>query len=145
MTSEPPQTPAWDYTLHIPHDPLAPRIARRTLRTILAAYEVHELTDTAELLTSELVTNAHRYARGPASVRIRRDGKRLRVSVWDTDPALPNLTGGAAPDPDDERGRGLGLIRSCADDWGGFTLGETPFGGLGGKLLWFELGAARHV
>ncbi|MER5970207.1 ATP-binding protein [Streptomyces sp. NPDC002055] len=134
-----PQGPDWDYTLQIPHDPIAPRIARRTLRTILDAYDVREPADTAELLASELVTNAHRYAPGPASMRICQDGKLLRVSVWDTDPTLPGLDAYDPPGPEQEGGRGLPLVRMCADDWGGFALGESPYG-LSGKLLWFELG-----
>ncbi|WP_341860594.1 hypothetical protein [Streptomyces flavidovirens] len=41
------------------------------------------------------------------------------------------------PEPDGSTGgRGLLLVQLCADNWGGFSVGA----GLGGKLLWFELG-----
>jgi len=33
-----------------------------------------------------------------------------------------------------ENGRGLHLVRACADTWGAYALG----GGRGGKLLWAE-------
>ncbi|MFE7118554.1 ATP-binding protein [Streptomyces sp. NPDC057654] len=132
----------WEYTLQVPRDPLAPCIARRTLRTIFEEHGFSEYADTAELLTSELVTNSYRYADGPASVRVRRDGERVRVSVWDANPKLPALATGeqSAPPPVDvERGRGLGLVRLCADSWGGFSLRDQQQG-LGGKMMWFELG-----
>ncbi|MFJ1993663.1 ATP-binding protein, partial [Streptomyces asiaticus] len=49
-----------------------------------------ELTDTAELLTCELVTNAVRHSDGPAQLRIRHlCENRLRVSIWDTNPTIP--------------------------------------------------------
>jgi anti-sigma regulatory factor (Ser/Thr protein kinase) len=129
----------WEYTLQVPCDPIAPCIARRTLRTIFEEHGYDELADLAELLTSELVTNAYRYADGPASVRVKRDGKRVRVTVWDPNPKLPSLDGEPIAEEDAERGRGLGLVRMCADSWGGFALKGEPQG-IGGKLMWFELG-----
>ncbi|GAA3792509.1 hypothetical protein ACFS5L_12200 [Streptomyces phyllanthi] len=59
VTVSPSPTPAWSYALHLPHDPRAPRVARMTLRAVLPAYGISELLDTAELLASELVTNAY--------------------------------------------------------------------------------------
>ncbi|GAA0433862.1 ATP-binding protein [Streptomyces luteireticuli] len=141
---EPDLADDWEYTLQVPSDPMAPCIARRTLRTILEEHGFLELADTAELLTSELVTNAYRYSDGPASVRVRREGDRVRVAVWDTNPRLPVLDrvpSAHGPDDEAERGRGLGLVQRCADSWGGFALRDQPQG-LVGKLIWFELGAA---
>ncbi len=59
---------SWEYTLHIPHDPRAVTVCRRTLRLILALHRLTHLADTAELLTSELVSNAvlHTKARPPS-------------------------------------------------------------------------------
>ncbi|MER5782355.1 ATP-binding protein [Streptomyces mobaraensis] len=139
MSHEPDLADDWEYTLQVPSDPMAPCIARRTLRTIFEEHGFLELADTAELLTSELVTNAYRYSDGPASVRVRRDGDRVRVAVWDTNPRMPALD--VAPVADEaEQGRGLGLVQRCADSWGGFALRDQPQG-LVGKLIWFELGA----
>jgi anti-sigma regulatory factor (Ser/Thr protein kinase) len=137
-------SPPWAYTLDLPRDPRAPGIARATLRTVLAAHGLARLTATAELLVSELLTNAHRHTSGPYALRIRSVGPgRLRVAVWDADSRLPLgfVVGGApvsVPAEDAEGGRGLGLVRACADAWGAYALGE----GHGGKLLWAECGAA---
>ncbi|MFI9720227.1 ATP-binding protein [Streptomyces sp. NPDC052396] len=140
MSHDPELADDWEYTLQVPSDPMAPCIARRTLRTIFEEHGFLELADTAELLTSELVTNAYRYSDGPASVRVKRDGDRVRVAVWDTNPRMPSLDAAPRPDDEAEQGRGLGLVQWCADSWGGFTLRDQPQG-LVGKLIWFELGA----
>ncbi|MEU2873995.1 ATP-binding protein [Streptomyces olivoreticuli] len=142
MSNDPELADDWEYTLQVPSDPMAPCIARRTLRTIFQEHGFAELADTAELLTSELVTNSYRHSDGPASVRVRREGERVRVTVWDTNPKLPGLSRVALPDDEAEQGRGLGLVMRCADSWGGFALRNQPQG-LVGKLIWFELGAGR--
>jgi anti-sigma regulatory factor (Ser/Thr protein kinase) len=135
-------SPSWAYTLDLPRDPRAPGIARATLRTVLAAHGLARLTPTAELLVSELLTNAHRHTSGAYALRIRSaEPGRLRVAVWDSDPRLPPGFGGggalaAEPAADAEGGRGLQLVRACADAWGAYALGE----GHGGKLLWAECG-----
>jgi anti-sigma regulatory factor (Ser/Thr protein kinase) len=152
VTVSPPlseESPFWSYALHLPYDPRAARIARCTLRTVLAEHDMAELVDLAELLASELVTNAYRHTKGPAALRLRAlGGGRLRLSVWDTSPYIPPpfdrdrgpgpfrpvvVPGGA------ESGRGLVLVCHYADDWGGWLLGDDLFG-QGGKLLWCELG-----
>ncbi|MEV2216347.1 ATP-binding protein [Streptomyces sp. NPDC050997] len=133
-------TPPWAYTLHLPHDPLAPGIARATLRTVLDAHGLSSLTPTAELLASELLTNAHVHTTGPYALRLRTmEPGRLRVAVWDADPRVPpgfEVAGAVAP-WDAEGGRGLHLVRACAD-----AVGASVLGGLGaskgGKLLWAE-------
>jgi len=150
VTVSPPHT--WSYALHLPHDPRAPRIARKTLRAVLPAYGMSELLDSAELLTSELVTNAYLHTPGPAALRLRaiggEDAPGVRVSVWDTDPHIPDPFDkppgrrgplNRVPDQADS-GRGLILVRQWADSWGALPLGDGLFG-CGGKLLWFELGA----
>jgi anti-sigma regulatory factor (Ser/Thr protein kinase) len=45
--------------------------------------------DVAQLVVSELVTNARKYAPGPALLELRVAGGRLEVTVWDSDPSLP--------------------------------------------------------
>lgn len=145
VTVAPPQ--GWSYALHLPHDPRAPRVARMTLRAALTGHGMGELLDVAELLTSEMVTNSYRHTKGPASLRLRsvRVG-RLRVGVWDSDPHIPapfdeppGPFGAPAP-VDSDGGRGLFLVRRCADAWGGWPLVDQ-LSGSGGKLLWFEVEA----
>ncbi|GAB2625029.1 hypothetical protein GCM10027168_66010 [Streptomyces capparidis] len=135
------------YTLHLPHDPRAPGIARATLRAVLKAHDLTRPLCTAEMLVSEMVTNAYVHSGGPSAMRVRGLGGRLRVSVWDTDPAFPVLFDDDGldvldhpGDPDAEHGRGLLLVKRFADDWGGYALTEELFG-VGGKLLWFEMAA----
>lgn len=134
--------PPWAYTLQLPHDPRAPGIARCTLRAVLRSHGMAQLTDTAELLASELVTNAHLHSSGPYALRLSAaDADRLRVGVWDTNPDIPAPFGDALPGPGGdslaESGRGLELVRLCADGWGSYLLGSGP-AGRGGKLLWVE-------
>ena len=49
-----------------------------------------------QLVVSELVTNAVKYAPGPVMLDLRISDGAVRVSVWDSDPALPDV---AATDP----------------------------------------------
>lgn len=141
--------PTWAYTLQLPHDPCAARIARVTTRAVLAGHGMTQLVDPTELLASELVTNAYCHATGPATLRLRSlDAHRLRVSVWDANPHIPPpfdmRPGPLRPVPAEaDGGRGLFLVCHYAEAWGGYPLGDDLFG-RGGKLLWCEL-AARTV
>ncbi|MFF4162810.1 ATP-binding protein [Streptomyces sp. NPDC001741] len=134
-------TPPWAYTLQLPQDPRGPGIARATLRTVLLVHGMREVIDTAELLASELVTNAYRHSSGPYSLRLRGAGRsRVRVGVWDGNPEIPEpFCGGVPGEPCAlaERGRGLRLVQECADAWGAYPIrGGLP--GQGGKVLWVE-------
>ncbi|MFE0790923.1 ATP-binding protein [Streptomyces mutabilis] len=46
-------------------------------------------TDLTQLVVSELVTNARKYAPGPIMMTLRITGETVEVSVWDSDPVLP--------------------------------------------------------
>lgn len=135
-------SPSWSYTLQLPHDPRAPGIARATLRTVLAAHGLTDVMPTAELLATELLTNAHRHTTGPYALRllVPMEPGSLRVAVWDTDPRVPpgfGTDGAAVPPLDAEDGRGLHLVRACADAVGVSVLRELG-ASKGGKLLWAE-------
>lgn len=123
--------------------PTAACRARAYTRCALRDWRLNTMIDTAELLVSELVTNAVK-ATGTTSRPIRADrrGKEspiylclstfaesLLIEVWDTsdDPPLRR----AASD-DDENGRGLLLVQALANDWGYETLYT------GGKIVWCE-------
>ncbi|MFI6854199.1 ATP-binding protein [Streptomyces sp. NPDC050416] len=45
--------------------------------------------DLAQLVVSELVTNARKYAPGPVLMELRISGAVVEVVVWDSDPVLP--------------------------------------------------------
>ncbi|MDQ0775714.1 anti-sigma regulatory factor (Ser/Thr protein kinase) [Streptomyces aurantiacus] len=130
-------SPSWVCTLQLPHDPRSPGIGRATLRTVLAAHDLPQLVPTAELLAAELLANAHLHAGGPYALRLRVDeAGKVRIGVWDSDPTVPKGFDepGLLPPDMAESGRGLHLVRACADAWGAYTLG----GDRGGKLLWAE-------
>lgn len=112
-------SPSWNHTLSLPRDPRSPGIARATLRAALDAYGLTELAPTAELLASELATNAVRaetaYGRD-IGVGFELSGAGLRLEVADSGEGEPELR--CALDGD-MCGRGLALVDALADDWGG--------------------------
>ncbi|MER6089445.1 ATP-binding protein [Streptomyces bluensis] len=129
----------WECHLQLPNDPRAAHIARHTIRTALLGYShTPEVTDKAELLTSELVSNAVKHSDGPVTVRLCSHPDAVRIGVMDNHPELPD------PLPcttDQDFGRGLYLVETLADAWGRYPLtthSRTP----GWKVVWFELSAA---
>ncbi|MCJ0871239.1 ATP-binding SpoIIE family protein phosphatase [Streptomyces sp. AP-93] len=106
----------------------APGRARRFARRALARWGLEELEDSLELLVSEVVTNAVRYAERPVTLRLLRTDV-LRCEVGDDSPQLPRQR--RARD-DDEGGRGLFLVNRMARRWGATRLSS-------GKVVWFEL------
>ncbi|MFJ9849575.1 SpoIIE family protein phosphatase [Streptomyces sp. NPDC101150] len=102
--------------------------ARRLARRALARWGLDELTDQVELLVSEVVTNAVRYAERPITLRLLRTDV-LRCEVGDDVPQLPRLRQAR---PSDEGGRGLYLVNRMARRWGATRLSM-------GKVVWFEL------
>ncbi|MFE0807762.1 ATP-binding protein [Streptomyces sp. NPDC058848] len=129
----------WEYTLYIPNDLRAVTVSRRTLRLILTMHGLIRLVDTAELLATELVSNAVRHTKGPAALRVRWAAGVLRVGAWDADPEPPEPPGKWASLAEAEEGRGLALVRACADVWGWHPLAR---GGNRGKYVWCDLVAA---
>lgn len=104
--------------------------ARQALRRLLDPLGLD--ADAAELLVSELVGNAVRYAGGgEVVVRARIADGLLRVEVLDSSEVVPPLPT-AVPASDAESGRGLLLVEALAERWGAEPV---P----GGKRLWFEL------
>ncbi|MFF4347744.1 ATP-binding protein [Streptomyces sp. NPDC001530] len=132
-----PKTEPWEYALHIPHEDRAVTVCRRTVRLILTLHGLIRLADVAELLAAELVSNAVRHTKGPATLRLCwRDGV-LRIGTWDASPEPPPYKLAVASDA--EAGRGLGLVQACADNWGWLPMRQ---GGDTGKYVWCDLGAA---
>ncbi|MGA5424294.1 SpoIIE family protein phosphatase [Streptomyces lavendulocolor] len=106
----------------------APGRARRLARRALARWDLEDLSDSVELLVSEVVTNAVRYAERPVTLRLLRTDV-LRCEVGDDSPQLPRQR--RARDTD-EGGRGLFLVNRLARRWGATRLST-------GKVVWFEL------
>ncbi|MGW0563532.1 ATP-binding protein [Streptomyces sp. NPDC003016] len=128
----------WEYMLYVPHDPRAVSVCRRTLRLVLTTHHLAHLADRAELLASELISNAIAHTDGPAALRLLHNRGVLRLGAWDTDPGPPEPRRAA---DGDENGRGLDLVRSYADAWGWFPLTAAAFGS-SGKYVWCEVAAA---
>jgi hypothetical protein len=112
--------------------PNAPRAVRRMVRRTLQDWGLSACSDVAELLASELTTNAVRYASRPVEFRLMRT-EVLLCEVKDDDHRLPVLRSASE---DDEIGRGLGLVASLSQRWGANRTSE-------GKVVWFELALPR--
>ncbi|MFD4628047.1 SpoIIE family protein phosphatase [Streptomyces sp. NPDC058475] len=115
-----------DWTL--PREPRSVGRAREYARTQLVSWGLGPLVDTAELLVSELVTNALRYGEGEIRLRLLLD-RTLVCEVWDAGLVQPRRR--RARDTD-EGGRGLQLVGLLSAAWGSR---RTPRG----KTVWFEL------
>ncbi|MGW3668508.1 ATP-binding protein [Streptomyces sp. NPDC005141] len=131
-----PDDDRWEYTVSVPNDPRAVTICRRALRLILTLHGLPHLAEVAELVATELVTNAVQHTEGPAAIRLRWARGVLRIGVWDGDATPPAL---APPGALGESGRGLTLVQGCADDWGWYRLGGAQGPGSAGKFIWCEL------
>ncbi|MEH0442354.1 MULTISPECIES: SpoIIE family protein phosphatase [unclassified Streptomyces] len=111
----------------LPADPAAVAEARKTASRRLAEWGLPELSFTTELVVSELVTNAIRYATGPIRLRLIR-GRTLFCGVFDGGATAPHLR---HPRATDEGGRGLLLVSQVTQRWGTRFLPE-------GKVIWAE-------
>ncbi|KUF17452.1 hypothetical protein AT728_15720 [Streptomyces silvensis] len=94
-----------------------------------------EVTDVAQLLLSELVTNSIQHAYVPAGreigVRVTRAEGRLRIEVADANGEQPAPRSARA---EEESGRGLALVIALAERWG---CHPRAYGV--GKAVWAEL------
>ena len=121
-----PEDSVGDWTL--PREPRSVGRAREYARARLQSWDLEPLIDTAELLVSELVTNALRYGEGEIRLRLLLD-RTLVCEVWDAGLVQPRRR--RARDTD-EGGRGLQLVGLLSAAWGSR---RTPRG----KTVWFEL------
>lgn len=103
--------------------------ARRAARDFLTG-SPEDVIAIAQLLTSELVTNALQHGSGDVRLSFDCVGGVLRVRVTDDSPRQPVLDRSLRG----ERGRGLLLVESMAMSWG-----FAPDLSSGGKTVWFRL------
>ncbi|MEV7448739.1 MULTISPECIES: SpoIIE family protein phosphatase [Streptomyces] len=114
---------SWD----VPVDPAAVADVRARATRQMAAWHLDDLAMTTELIVSELVTNAIRYAEPPLRLRLLRDS-RLTCEVADASSTAPRLRHARSTD---EGGRGLFLVAQLAHRWGARYTPE-------GKIIWAE-------
>jgi anti-sigma regulatory factor (Ser/Thr protein kinase) len=117
--------------------PTAPACARGHVRSIAYEWGLQELAETAELVTSELVTNA---VQASERLRIRADSAivpvirlslasdqiSMVIRVWDGNDEMPVRHDAG---PDEISGRGLMIIDSLSAYWGSYRKAN-------GKVVW---------
>ncbi|MFI7033616.1 ATP-binding protein [Microbispora rosea] len=138
--------------LSLPAHPAAISRARHFIRSIVTRWQLSDVADDAELLTSEIVTNAVQAIQAAAVsdhrshlvvVRARLTQKHLYVEVWDSVGTLWPIStpsDGTLPAKEDdiaECGRGLTLVELLSHAWG-----VIP-GRRDGKVVWFSIALPR--
>ncbi|MCL8013310.1 SpoIIE family protein phosphatase [Streptomyces sp. AS02] len=111
----------------VPVEPAAVADVRARATRQVEAWGFEELAMTTELIVSELVTNAIRYAEPPIRLRLLRDS-RLTCEVADASSTAPRLRHARSMD---EGGRGLFLVAQLAHRWGARYTAD-------GKIIWAE-------
>lgn len=119
-------------SLNLRNDPRSVEDARRWVAQACRDLDRGDLTESAQLGVSELVTNALLHAEPPLTVRMRGTRDHPRVEVADGSPHPPEPT---EPGSEDDRlstfGRGLNIVAMCSTAWGADI--EDA-----GKVVWFE-------
>ena len=113
----------WD----LPADPAVVAGARLQVAALLTDWGLDDVAFVTELVVSELITNAIRYARSPIQLRLIHD-RALICEVSDGSSTAPHVRRARAWD---EGGRGLLLVSQLTQRWGSR---QTP----NGKTIWAE-------
>jgi anti-sigma regulatory factor (Ser/Thr protein kinase) len=109
-------------------DPGAPKVARDWVDRHFGTELSDDKLAIAQLLVSELVTNALMHGRGAIVLRAQLEDGRLRAEVIDEGDGFDWSE--PKPDPDRVRGWGLSVVAGGSDRWG---IRE------GANHVWFEL------
>ncbi len=116
--------------------PSAVPCARLHTRQLLWEWQLTNLADSAELVVSEVTTNAIQVSRAdarnaPVRLWLLADRTRLLILVWDASPLPPVCV--TTTSDDAENGRGLLLVETLSTRWDYF--GHQH----GGKVVWAML------
>lgn len=133
--------------------PTVPRVGRRYVGVVLSQWGLSVLSDTAELIVSELATNAVGASSSPDGrplyeggrlavihLRLLSDRVRLLIEVWDSVPEVHGAPVARRAGEYDESGRGLTIVDSASERWG---WRRVP--GWRGKVTWALLRELRRV
>jgi PAS domain S-box-containing protein len=116
--------------------PTSAGAARRLVRDVLARAGRDDLLDTAELVVSELVTNAMLHTATQIDLRATVDEHGLHLEVADGSPTQPTEREHAALAG---TGRGLALVHDLTEQWGVRAAGD-------GKVVWARVtGVTREA
>lgn len=121
--------------------PTAVPCARLHTKHIVKEWNLSHLADAAEVIVSELVTNALRASWSLPDaphviLLLLASSERLIVNVWDASPAPPNPRPHAI---DAESGRGLELVSLLSEDWG-YCHPDR-----GGKIVWAAISTTPGI
>ena len=140
-----PQWTPWNVTTSLAALPTAPGHARAYVRAAVHAWGISSLAEVAELVATELVTNAVCASEGPVlrpSIRtttsaigicLLADKARLRIEVWDQAAGFPVLHEASA---DFDSGRGLTLVDAMSQGRWGWHPAALPWTA---KCVWAEI------
>jgi anti-sigma regulatory factor (Ser/Thr protein kinase) len=142
--SEPPRPAAGDgsagtpltVSVQLPATLQSSALARRFVRAVLHAWRFSDDgAYTAQLVVTELASNAVRHAAGRDSLELTLvlDGDTVTVGLCDGS-AIPPVV--AALTDDAESGRGMSIVNRVAEEWGHVARPE-------GKQIWARLRLAR--
>lgn len=117
----------WQFTV----DARAPGTARNHVRRVCHRWAVdEEAREAAEIVVTELVTNAVEHAASASVVEVERREYSLRLTVRDFD--LAPLPEAHLPSPTSPRGRGLAMVAAVSSAWGVESHRD-------GKTVWSEM------
>jgi anti-sigma regulatory factor (Ser/Thr protein kinase) len=142
------QEPKVTSTLILVATPNAASLARALVRLVLAQWGLRDVVDDAQLVASELATNAVQataeeerglYVNGiqpPPLIRVQVTlfEDFMAIGVWDRSLRVPKAASASAID---EHGRGLVIVENLSARWGWDTV--HPYSGHKGKVVWAEL------
>lgn len=127
-------------TLELGAIPEAAPCARAYTTVMLLTWNLRQLSEPAELLVTELMSNAIKATREladpvrpPVKLRLSHDGTRVLIEVWDATPQPPQPR---EPDFLAEGGRGLQLVETIGDKWGFYHTAPC------GKVVWCSIDIA---
>lgn len=123
-----------DVELALPQGAEAASLARRFVAEQARALP-GELVHDAEILVSELVTNAVLHGKPAIVLRVNLEPPLIGVTVEDAGDLLPSSEP-TAPGPDSTHGRGLLIVDRLASAWGIDVNDSRP-----GKSVWFHIAA----
>lgn len=109
--------------------------ARRAVAAQLRDWGVGSALDSAELVVSELLTNARQHTTGPIKVSLSTTKNGVRIEVFDAETTATPIARDASAA--DINGRGLTIVNALSADWGVQQLDSGE-----GKIVWAELALA---